>query len=56
MEKPILQIKTHQREDGQWVILDQPETPFWYAAFNSEEDAVKAWIAWEDLILADRFE
>ena len=35
--------KIHEREDGFFVILDQRETPFWYALFISEEYAMMAW-------------
>ena len=38
--------KIHQREfDGRFIILDQRETPFWWASFDTEEDAQKAWEA-----------
>ena len=36
--------------DGQWVILDQPQTPFWLARFNSEGDALAAWAIWQDTL------
>jgi len=35
--------KTHQREDGKWVILDQPDTVFWWAMFEDEKTALHAW-------------
>jgi len=38
--------KYHQSEDGKWVILDMPNTPFWYARFYSEDDAKKAYDLW----------
>lgn len=42
-----MQPKIHQTELGDFVILDQPETPFWWARFGSEEDARKAWDAYQ---------
>lgn len=36
--------KIHQREhDGRFVILDQNDTPFWWASFDNEAEARLAW-------------
>lgn len=41
--------KIHQREsDGRFVILDQNDTPFWWATFETSEDANAAWKAYQD--------
>lgn len=40
--------KIHQREyDGRFVVLDQRDTPFWWASFDTEDDAKKAWEAYQ---------
>lgn len=42
--------KIHEREDGFFVILDQRETPFWYALFISEESAMMAWDSYTEAL------
>lgn len=34
-------MKLIQDEDGFWKFLDAHDTPFWYAIFYTEEDALK---------------
>ena len=43
--------KISQRDDGFFIILDQRETPFWYALFISEEHALKAWEWYQDSLI-----
>lgn len=35
--------KVHHREDGMWVVLDQENTPLWWACFGSEAHAARAY-------------
>lgn len=35
--------KLRQRADGNWLVLDCPGTPLWYAVFLTEQDALNAW-------------
>lgn len=34
--------KIHEQDDGKFVVMDLPETPFWWAYFRSKEEAQKA--------------
>ena len=43
--------KIHQSVIGDWVILDQKETPFWWARFQCEADALAAWTIWQDTLV-----
>lgn len=39
-------MKLHQCENGNWIVLDKPETPLYYAEFTCREHAVKAYEIW----------
>jgi hypothetical protein len=38
-----------QTPEGMWKVLDQPDTPLWWALFANEENAARAYCAQHDL-------
>lgn len=48
MSSPSTEPVFYRREaDGRWTVLDQPGTPFWWATFESEQEARWAWEAFK---------
>ncbi len=41
-----LEPLVHQQDDGMWKVLDQKNTPFWWALFTTLEDLNAAWAAY----------
>ena len=42
--------KFHQHENGMWTVLDQPNTPLWYAWFLDEGSAAISYCLQHNLL------
>lgn len=42
------QIEKSTLHDGMWIVCSHDETPFFWAYFDSEEDAARAFLTWEN--------